>query len=296
MNSETASFLNILRERVDDLRKGGDLDEAVHAANAAVEKAQEELNTEPQSIDAFVDAVEVRADLFRQIGWFEKALDDYRQSIMVLEECNDHEGQLGRLYAGLGAVYDATNELDRAEAGWSRAADYFKNADPPAWLDVAGMWNNLAFLRRAVDDLEQAETYFLKALEVVHRELGPKHAETALLYNNLGACYQAGGHYEQAREMHLMALEARRNQLGEYHPDTAQSHNNLALTLEMTGEHGKAVKHFEEAMKGFEAAGGEFGKDLAAVTANFEACRRQQNDTPPPPETEPRPPELSGCA
>ncbi len=276
--------------------KGGNLDEAVHAANAAVEKAQQELSGDPESVNAFADAVEVRAELFRQIGRFDNARDDYRQAIMVLEERDDHEVQLGRLYAGLGAVHDAEGRLDKAEGSWRQAADYFKNADPPAWLDVAGMWNNLAFLRRAVEDLEQAETYFLKALEIVHRELGPMHEETALLYNNLGACYQAGDYPEQAREMHLMALEARRERFGDDHPDTAQSHNNLALTLEMTGNHEEAVGHFEQALKGFEAADDEYKEDLAAVMSNFAACLRQQGDEAGASEVEARAPELSECA
>ena len=296
MNSATVSFLKMLRHRVEDLVKDGDWEEAVHAANAAVEKSQQELSGDSQSVDAFANAVEVRAELLRQLGRFDEALDDYTQAIMVLEEREDHEVQLGRLYAGLGAVYDATGRFDEAEESWRRAADYFKNADPPAWLDVAAMWNNLAFLRRAVEDLEQAETYFLKALEIVHRELGPKHEETALLYNNLGACYQAGGYYEQAREMHLMALEARRERLGELHPDTAQSHNNLALTLEMTGDHKEAVGHFERALKGFEAAGEEYKEDLAAVAANYAACLRQQGDEKGAAEMENRSSELSECA
>ena len=296
MNSATVSFLKMLRQRVEDLAKDGDMDEAVHAANAAVEKAQQELSAEAQSVRAFADAVEVRAELFRQLERFDEAIDDYTQAIMVLEERDGHEVQLGRLYAGLGAVYDAAGRFDEAEESWRRAADYFKNTDPPAWLDVAAMWNNLAFLRRSVEDLEQAETYFLKALEIVHRELGPKHEETALLYNNLGACYQAGGFYEQAREMHMMALEARRERLGPLHPDTAQSHNNLALALEMTGNHEMAVVHFEQALKGFQAAGEEYKDDLEAVTANYAACLRRQGNEESASEMEDRSSELSECA
>ena len=278
MDSATVSFLQILRNRIDELVATGDFDEAIHAATASVEKAQQSLTNEPESIDAFCDAVEVRADLFRQVGRFEEARDDYRQAIMLLEEREAHEAQLGRLHAGLGAVFDAWGRSDDAARHWRQAVDFFEAMDPPAWLDVAAMCNNLAFLRRSAGDLTEAESYFLKALEITHREFGPHHEETALLCNNLGACYQAGGFLEQAREMHLMALEAREQLLGPNHPDTAQSHNNLALTLAMAGDVDAATEHFHKALDGFEAAGEESREDFEAVAANFAAFLRQQGN------------------
>lgn len=278
MDSATISFLQILRNRVNELVAGGDFDEAIHAASASVEKAQQTLSTDPESVVAFCDSLEVRADLLRQVGHYRDSLDDYRQAIMMLEEREGHEAQLGRLHAGLGAVFDALDRPDEAATAWRRAVDYFEAMDPPALLDVAAMCNNLAFLRRAVGDLDEAEAYFLKALEITHRELGPQHEETALLCNNLGACYQAGGFHEQAREMHLMALEARQQRFGPFHPDTAQSHNNLALTLAMTGDFDSAVEHFHQALTGFEVAGDDYRDDYAAVAANFAAFLRQQGN------------------
>ena len=278
MDSATVSFLQILRNRVEELVADGNMDEAIHAATAAMDKAQQRLSGDPESVNVFGDAVEVRADVYRKVGRLENALDDYRHAIMVLEECEDHQVQLGRLYAGLGATYDAMGRPDDALASWEKALEFFENSDPPAPLDVAAMCNNLAFLHRSAEDLEEAETYLLKALEISHRELGPQHEETALLCNNLGACYQAGGHHEQAREMHMMALDARQELFGSSHPDTAQSHNNLALTLAMSGDREAAVAHFNMALDGFTAAGADYSEDLAAVAENYAAYLRQQGD------------------
>lgn len=278
MDSATVSFLQMLRDRAADLMGKGEIDEAIHAVDAAVEKAQSRLSPDEGSVVAFVSSLEVRGDIFRQIGHLEKALDDYRQAIMVLKEREGHDAQLGRLYAGKGAVHDMMDRTKDAEDAWNRAVEHFEAMDPPGLLDVAAMCNNLAFLRRAAGDYDKAETYFLKALEISHRELGSQHEETALLCNNLGACYQAAGFYDQAREMHVMALETRKAEGGDEHPDTAQSHNNLALAMAMTGETETAEEHFELAIAGFKAAGEEYAEEVEAVTGNFAEFLRQSGN------------------
>ena len=271
--------MRILRDRAGELMSKGDTDEAIHAASAAVEKSQHGLSTDEDSVVAFATSLEVRGDIYRQIGNLEEARDDYRQAIMVLEEREDHDAQLGRLYAGLGAVYDLMGRREETENAWTRAVEHFEAMDPPGLLDVAAMCNNLAFLRRSAGDYDAAETYFLKALEISHRELGPQHEETALLCNNLGACYQAAGFFEQAREMHMMALETRVAEFGEGHPDTAQSHNNLALALVMTGDAGAAGEHFQMAVDGFSSAGDGYADELQAVMGNYSEFLRQNGES-----------------
>ena len=114
MNSPTATLIGILRERVDALRQGGDLDEALHAANAAVERAQYELSSDFDSIDNFATCLEIRAEILRELGRYEPARDDYRQAIDQLDNRLDRLDQIGRLYAGLGAVYDALGDEMKA--------------------------------------------------------------------------------------------------------------------------------------------------------------------------------------
>lgn len=272
MDSATVSFLHLLRERVQALVDEGNLDEAVHAASAAVEKAQQTLNNDFETVDEFVDALEVRADLLRLTSRFEEARDDYRQALDQLDERPDRAAQAGRLLAGLGSVYDSLEQPDRAESCWEQAIVQFEKLDPPALLDVAAMCNNLAFLRKAAGDFDGAESHFLRALQIDHEILGQDHEETALLSNNLGALYQAANCFEQAREMHLMALAARQKLLGEHHPDTGQSHNNLALALAMTGDRDRAIAHFEQALDIFtdaERLWGGYAAELEAVAGNF---------------------------
>ena len=269
MDSPTATLIGILQDRVESLRSAGNLDEALHAASAAVEKSQQTLGPNLDSIDAFSSALELRGDIHRELGNFELAREDYRQAIDQLQERPDRFGQVGRLHAGQGAVYDGLEEEEKAISHWERAIEFFEKTDPPLLLDIAAMSNNLGFIAKASGNLELAETHFLKALEILHSQLGQGHEQTATVSSNLGALYQASGFFEQSREMHMIALETRRALLGEEHPDTAQSHNNLALALLNTGDRSWARRHFEKSLAGYEALGPEYIPDLEAVAANY---------------------------
>ncbi|MCX6874639.1 MAG: tetratricopeptide repeat protein [Verrucomicrobia bacterium] len=269
MDSPTATLITILRERVESLRAAGDLQEALHAATAAVEKTQQALGNDLASIDAFATALEIRGDILREMGNHEAARDDYRQAIDQLDERPDRLDQIGRLHAGSGAAHDGLGNPGRAADHWREAMGCFERHDPPMLLDVAALANNLGFLAKAAEDLDAAETYFLKALEILHEQYGKEHEETAAVSNNLGALYLAAKFFEQSREMHMMALETRRTLFGEEHPDTAQSHNNLALALLETGDRSWARRHFEKALAGFEALGADYAVDLEAVASNY---------------------------
>ncbi len=279
MDSPTATLINILRDRVQALRAEGDLDEALHAANAAVDKCLQKLGPNLDSIDAFASTLEVRGDLYRELGNFEAAREDYRQAIDQLQDRPDRFGLIGRLHAGLGAAYDSVGREDKAGEHWLAAISFFERNEPPLMLDVAAMANNLGFLHKAAGNLDDAETHFLRALEILHSQLGQEHEQTATVSSNLGALYQAAGFHEQAREMHMIALGTRRNLLGEEHPDTAQSHNNLALSLLNTGDRSWARRHFEKALAGFEALGPEYAGDLEAVASNYCDFLREEGET-----------------
>lgn len=278
MDSSTVNLIRILRERVDQLVEAGDYDEAVHAANAAVEKTQQSLSPDPDSVGEFVDTLEVRGELYRSLGRFEEAREDYKQAIDQLDGRVDRQLQIARIHAAQGAVHDALGHPERAAELWQEALTLFDAAEPPALLDVALMANNLAFFEKAEGDVDAAESYFLRALEIFHEVLGPEHDETATVSNNLGALYQSAGYYEQAREMHMMALEARRKTFGEEHPDTAQSHNNLALALLETGDRSWARRHFEKSLNAFQALGADFLDDLEAVASNYCGFLRSEGE------------------
>lgn len=278
MDSPTATLIGILQDRVESLRMAGNLKEALHASSAAVEKSQQALGPNLDSIDAFASALEIRGDIHRELGSFDLARDDYRQAIDQLDDRPDRFDQIGRLHAGLGAAYDSLDMTERAVSHWQKAIEFFEKHEPPLVLDIAAMANNLGFIAKASGDLGTAEANFLRALEIVHSHYGQEHEQTATVSSNLGALYQAGGYHEQSREMHMIALETRRNLLGEQHPDTAQSHNNLALALLNTGDRAWARRHFEKALTGYEALGGQYSADLDAVASNYCNFLREEGE------------------
>ncbi|MEY3898201.1 MAG: hypothetical protein RLZZ214_3722 [Verrucomicrobiota bacterium] len=278
MDSPTATLIGILQDRVGSLRAAGNLSEALHAATAALEKSQQTLGPNLDSIDAFATTLEIRGDVYRELGELELARDDYRQAIDQLQERPDRFDQIGRLHAALGAAYDGLGREEQAISHWQKAIEFFEKHEPPLLLDIAAMANNLGFIAKANGDLDTAESHFLRALEIVHSQLGQEHEQTATVSSNLGALYQAAGFYEQSREMHMIALETRRSILGEEHPDTAQSHNNLALALLKTGDRSWARRHFEKALTGFEALGPEYAADLEAVASNYCDFLREEGE------------------
>jgi tetratricopeptide (TPR) repeat protein len=278
MDAPTANLITILRQRLESLRAAGDLQEALHAASAAIEKTQQLLGPDLDSIDAFATALEIRGDILRELGNVEAARDDYNQAIDQLDSRPDRLDQIGRLHASLGAAHDVLGNPERAAIHWQEAIGYFERHDPPLLLDVAALSNNLGFLAKSSQDLDAAESYFLKALEILHTQRGKDHEETAAVSNNLGALYLAAKYYEQAREMHMIALETRRNLFGEEHPDTAQSHNNLALAMLETGDRSWARRHFEKALAGFEALGPPYFDDLESVASNYCNFLREEGE------------------
>lgn len=278
MDSPTSNLVQMLRKRIDSLIAEDNIAEAIHAASAAIDKCQQVLGPDLDTVDAFVDVLEIRADLLRQTAEHEKAREDYRQAIDQLDDRPDRFMQLGRLHAGLGAAHDALGEPERAAVHWERAISFFERNDPPSPLDVAAMANNLGYLKKSAGDHDAAENAFLKALEILHEQHGPDHEETATVASNLGALYQMTGHPEPAREMHMIALEARRKLFGDTHPDTAQSHNNLALALSSTGDRSWARRHFEKALHAFEELGRDYHSDLEAVADNYCALLREDGE------------------
>ena len=123
MDSPTATLIGILQDRVESLRAAGNLHEASHAATAAVEKSQQALGPNLDSIDAFASALEIRGDVQRELENFDLAREDYRQAIDQLQDRPDRFDQVGRLHAALGAAYDGLGMEERAVAHWHKAIE-----------------------------------------------------------------------------------------------------------------------------------------------------------------------------
>lgn len=279
METPTANFIQMMLERAKSLQAEGNLNEAMHAVNAAVDKSERDLGPEHTKIDSFAKSLEKRAHIYLELGKYEDAEGDLKSAIDQYDNRQDRYAQVGKLYALLGAAYDGQDRTDMVLEAWQTAIYFFEKHSPPMLMDVAAMSNNLGFTAKANGDLGAAEDYFLRALEIMNSEVGSKHEQTASVASNLGAVYLAAGYLDQARETHMMALESRLELFGESHPDTAQSHNNLALAFYQTGDRALARQHFEKAFAAFETLGPAYAEDLEAVAANYCDFLNEEGDT-----------------
>lgn len=278
MDNSTASLIHLMQDRAQYLMDKGDFSEAFHAANAAVQKAQEELSPNEESIDNFVKSLEQRSIIFLKLNQLEEAKDDIKQALDQFDHRADRLAEIGKLYSLLGVIYSTEKREEKMFEAWTSAVEFFEKNEPPLLLDAAAIYNNMGFSAKAGGNLDLAETYLLKSLEIMHAELGEKHEQTASVSNNLGAVYYASSHYDQSRVMHSMALDARLSVLGEKHPDTAQSHNNLALALLKTNDVASARTHFEKAYNASEALKDTYPEELDAIASNYCDFLRSQGE------------------
>lgn len=269
MESGTANLLHMLEDRVRNLLDEGKIDEARHAAETAVEKARTSMSDDLYSEEELSLALEVQGDLFRQLGDYDDAMENYDEALSILSKGRNNEEAVGRVCASQAVIHDLEGRTMEAKSKYERSIACFERMSPPSLLDVADLSNNLAFIYEAEDNFDQAETLLLKALRISHETLGQEHEQTASICNNVGSLYFKADYLEQAREMHMMALETRTKLFGDHNLDTAQSHANLALVFVQSDDMDAAKRHFDRALDAYEGNIKECTAEYETVAANY---------------------------
>jgi len=269
MESGTANLLDMMLDRVRQLTEEKKWDDAMRAADAAVEKARLSIEDDLDSIQGLASALETKADLLRQLGYLEDARLIYLESLELLNGRNECTEQLARISASVGVLYDTVENDEEAIRFYERAIELYERLDPPSLLNIADICNNLGFIYRSLGDFQNSEKLFLHGLEICHKVLGDEHEKTATICNNIGALYLKSGYDSQALEMNTIALENRIKIHGENHPDSAQSHANLALSLAQVGQLKESRKHFESAVSIYERFLKSESHEYAAVVENY---------------------------
>lgn len=254
--------LDRLKEQADNLLEEGQAQQALEAANTALEKF-------PDDALGLAAILEIRGKIHNNIGLLEEARADYERSLEYLDEAGGDDEMAGNIHAAVGVTCCGLDDKPSAVRHWQLAIGCFEKHDPPLNIDIAAISNNLGFLYKSEGDMDSAENCFLKALDILNNELGHQDEQTATVFCNLGTLYHQAGFYEQSRKMHREALNTRLKILGSAHPDTAQSHNNIALALAAGGENEEAKQHFQDALQAFSELGEDFAEDLEAVRENY---------------------------
>ena len=269
MPEENDDLIAMMRERVETQKEKRNWTEAESAANTTVDTFKERYDEDPEKIGDYARALEIKANLYRDLGDQNQAQELYGQIIDLLENSTSYQRICGRVGANLAIIYEDQEMLEDARNFYCWSLENFEVADPPMPLEMAGVLNNLAFLYERQHYLEEAEDLFMRALKINKQELGTKNESTADVWNNLGGLYYRSGKFPQALEMHKMALEIREDVLGKDHFDTAQSYGNLALAYAEVDKIDLAKESFDNALKILEKSKEEGIGDYAIISSNF---------------------------
>ncbi|MEE2724130.1 MAG: tetratricopeptide repeat protein [Verrucomicrobiota bacterium] len=244
----TPTVLNVLIERIQNLKKSGKFEDAIRAAETAVESARRLIEDRPDQIINLVTCLELLGNLLRICG-------KEMESEAVYVEALSYEGsekiemrQLARIKSNLACIYDNNNLNDEAIILYNQAIDTFSSLTPSPEIEIANIRNNLGMLHKKKREFEVAENNYMIALQAFENNKGATSEEAAAVYNNLGTLFYDSELINQSREMHEQALEILIESKKSNNSDLGQSYSNLAASLEKLGETDAAEKNYELAL------------------------------------------------
>ncbi len=222
-----------------------------------IDQHEEKLAGARASQDAHSQAVELNtlANLYRQIGRPQKALEDCNQALEIEQAAGSQAGVaftqnlMGRIYTDLGDEQKALDLLNQALPAWRVLGSRLGEATT---LNLMGRaYNNLGQREKALDLLNQALP--------IWREVNNRAGEASTL-DNLGKTYTDMGHGEEALSYFNQALPLWRA-VGEQGGE-ALSLNNLGGAYEDLGRKQDALESFNRALALWRAIGNRQGEGL----------------------------------
>lgn len=173
---------------------------------------------------------------------------DYRDAAQLLEAALNEEQEAHRRGAtldGLGQVYTALGQFDRAEAYYQEALAVKKKALGPGHRDVAITLNNLGDLRYILDRVDEVEPLYRRALDIHRRD--QLNLEVVRSLNGLALVHNDNGEYVLAEE--LLKRAVLNNERAERRDDPYMGTvlTNLGILYTNLGRHEEAEPMFQRA-------------------------------------------------
>ncbi len=132
LDHNTPTVLNVLIERIQNLKKSGKFEDAIRAAETAVESARRLIEDRPDQIINLVTCLELLGNLLRICG-------KEMESEAIYVEALSYEGsekiemrQLARIKSNLACIYDNNNLNDEAIILYNQAIDTFSSPQTPS--------------------------------------------------------------------------------------------------------------------------------------------------------------------
>jgi tetratricopeptide (TPR) repeat protein len=177
-----------------------------------------------------------------KIGEYTRALEYYRQSLLILREWGNRQGESLTLN-NIGLIYDLQCNYEQALQCYTQSLMMQREAD--SRTGEGSTLNNMAMVYMKQGRYEEALTCLQQSLSI-SLETGDKAGESATL-NNIAAIYHSQGNTASALEYLEQGL-AIRQELGD-RAGEAQSCWNIGLTYKDMGNLAKAEEYIAYAVQ-----------------------------------------------
>ncbi len=250
--------------RSDDLRRAGDMDGAMAAAQQA--RADAEALPWPPL---------VAAARF-EVGYLLDVMGEYEKAARELEEAGFIAAEAGAFGAAADAASYLTtvvgNHLSRFDEGrrWSRFAGLaIREIEPTPGLRTATNLSGAAIIHAIKGELDDAQRMQEESLAIERAALGPDHPRVGTSLHNLALTYLSRGDYGTALEINGQALAIREAALGPDHNDVTRTLNNRSIILRRMGDFEAAKAMTQRVLEATTRARGEEHPDVAMALSNL---------------------------
>ena len=162
-----------------------------------------------------------RGTIYMKKGYFDQALDNYEQSLLLFEKISSKKGIAESLY-NIGSIHWRNSELDKSLQYFEQSLRLREELGDN--FGVALSLNAVGIIYRRRGDLNKALEYYKRSL-VLKEQLG-NNPLIAIALNNIGTVYRRKGELEQALEYLQRSLKLKE--------DTGNA-ENIALALRNIG-------------------------------------------------------------
>jgi len=198
---------SILNDKLDTLRAGNRLPEAIRVAETALEIAKRAF---PGAETPLATSFEKLGQLLDQQGNRTAAKGYLLKAHAILEKIEPADQRaIFRSARRLAFLCDSLGQTEEAVRFYEKAFAAGGQLEDLPYSDLGTMLNNVALIFRKSGRQKAAEPYYLHALEIYEKQLGPDHEDVASVLNNLAVFYTNERRYTEAEKIHLRALGIR---------------------------------------------------------------------------------------
>lgn len=226
-------------------------------------------------INKYVQKIKFFANLYREIGQYEKAYPLYIAGLNSAKKGENKGIGQGQLQLDLGIFFNRSGQYEKAIAILQETAQIFKQkvGENSGWYGRT--MNALGASYQAIEDYENAILCYEKAYENYALDYGREHPYCSNFLNDIATAYFHLADYEKALSLYHQAIALAEKTLGKNHPEYAEKLNNLATLHFEQNAFDKALPLYLEANNIAKKALGKINPDIGKyafnLASNYEA-------------------------